>query len=86
MKNFFLIISILCLSYGAGQAQNHVLNDILQAKTNGTGAIINDGIVTGYYALSEFGKNGSNTSTYRLDIFDQNLGPLSKKRFRVLKV
>lgn len=63
------------------KAQKHVLNDVLKAEMSGTGHILSDGTISGYYSFYEYDKKGSKTSTYRIDIFDQNLTPLSKKTF-----
>jgi hypothetical protein len=68
----FIVCSFLTVSL---LAQKHVLNDVLKAEMSGTGHIMSDGTISGYYSFYEFDKKGSKTSTYRIDIFDQSLTP-----------
>ena len=73
---FVLLVSCSNLS-----AQSHVLNNVLVAIQKGTGAIIKDNTVTGYYAFYELDKKDKKTRNYQLNILDQNLTPLSSKKF-----
>lgn len=75
---------LLCLFCGMMQniwAQTQTLNNILSATVRGTGAIIKDNTVTGYYSFAELDKKNSKATNYQLSIFDQNLAPLSTKKF-----
>jgi hypothetical protein len=75
---------LFCLFCGMMQnlgAQTQTLNNILSATVRGTGAIIKDNTVTGYYSFAELDKKNSKSTNYQLSIYDQNLAPLSSKKF-----
>jgi hypothetical protein len=78
-KSTFLLA--FCLIMQSLVAQKQVLNDVLQAKTRGTGAILKDNVVTGYYSFYQLDKKDKKTRNYQLNILDQNLTPLSNKKF-----
>ncbi len=72
MKNFVLALIIL-ISFTDLNAQTQVLNNVLSAKTRGTGAIIKENTVMGYYSFYELDKKDRKTRNYQLSIYDQNL-------------
>jgi hypothetical protein len=76
-----LLVLVMVLSFLGLNAQKQVLNDVLQAKTKGTGVIIKDNTVTGYFSFYELEKKDKKTKNYQLNIYDQNLTPLSSKKF-----
>jgi hypothetical protein len=80
MKKLLLAISLAFTFLGL-QAQKQVLNDVLSARTRGTGAIIKDNTVTGYFSFYQLDKKDRKTRNYQLNIYDQNLTPLSNKKF-----
>ena len=79
LKSLFCFV--LLVSCSNLFAQNHVLNNVLVARQKGTGAIIKDNTVTGYFAFYELDKKDKKTKNYQLNILDQNLTPLSNKKF-----
>ena len=80
MKKILAALSLLFVVLGL-QAQKQVLNDVLSAKTRGTGAIIQENTVTGYFSFYQLDKKDRKTRNYQLNIYDQNLAPLSSKKF-----
>ena len=80
MKKIIIALSLLFSVFGL-QAQKQVLNDVLSAKTRGTGAIIQENTVTGYFSFYQLDKKDRKTRNYQLNIYDQNLAPLSSKKF-----
>ncbi|MFN0216773.1 MAG: DUF6770 family protein [Saprospiraceae bacterium] len=61
-------------------AQTQTLENVLTATSRGTGPIISEG-VNGYYSLTELNKKTKGKSDFQLSVFDQNLSPLSSKKF-----
>ncbi len=80
MKKAFLSGAMMLLSFCLN-AQKQTLNDVLTAKTRGTGAILKDNTVNGYFTFYELDKKDRKTKSYQLNIFDQNLASLSQKKF-----
>ena len=80
MKKIIIALSLLFSVFGL-QAQKQVLNDVLNARTRGTGAIIQENTVTGYFSFYQLDKKDRKTRNYQLNIYDQNLAPLSSKKF-----
>ncbi len=80
MKKVLLACLLFSTMHHLG-AQTQTLNNILSATVRGTGAIIKDNSVTGYYSFAELDKKNSKSTNYQLSIFDQNLAPLSSKKF-----
>jgi hypothetical protein len=79
MQKILFAFCALLLSTVA-MAQNQTLNEVLKARQKGTGAIIKDNTVTGYFSFYELGKSKGKRN-YQLNIMDQNLTLLSKKKF-----
>lgn len=80
-KKLMLLSAFVFLYFQAVDAQKYTLDNVLTAKSRGTGAIIKDNTVTGYYSFYELEKKEKKTKTYQLNILDQNLSPLSSKKF-----
>ncbi len=80
MKKTVLALGFILFCLGL-TAQKQVLNDVLKAKSRGTGAIIKDNAVTGYFSFFQLDKKDKKTRNYQLNIYDQNLSPLSNKKF-----
>jgi len=75
-----LLFGMLTLLSLQLNAQTQTLENVLTAKISGTGPIINEGI-NGYYTLYELAKKTKGKSDFQLSVFDQNLSPLSSKKF-----
>jgi hypothetical protein len=80
MKKIVLLFSLAVMCLGV-QAQKQVLDNVLKAAPRGTGAIIKDNNTTGYYSFYQLDKKDKKTRNYQLNIYDQNLSPLSTKKF-----
>lgn len=75
-----LFAGILILLAPRLGAQIQKLENVLTATLNGAGPIISDA-VNGYYALYEIDEKSRGKSEFQLSVFDQNLSPLSSKKF-----
>ncbi len=75
-----LLAGLLALLSLNLSAQTQTLENVLTAKISSTGPIINEGI-NGYYTLYELSKKTKGKSDFQLSVFDQNLSPLSSKKF-----
>ena len=81
MSFFIALLS----GFAGGIAQTHTIGDVLNAKSRGTGPIVKDNSVAGYYTFFELDKKDSRNSNYQLNILDQNLSMLSSKKFSASK-
>ena len=75
-----IVLGLLALIAPRLDAQIQKLENVLTATISGTGPIISDG-VNGYYALYALDKKTKGKSDFQLSVFDQNLSPLSSKKF-----
>lgn len=85
MRNYsiksILSLLIIALSIINLNAQTQVLNDILKAKSRGTGPIMKDGVVTGYFSFYAYDKKDKEKENFELIFFDANLTKIASKKF-----
>jgi hypothetical protein len=81
MRISTIVTVVLCLMASLSFAQKHSLEDVISARLSGNGAIFKDNVVTGYFAFYQYGKKSGGKKSYQLNILDQNLTPLSNKKF-----
>jgi hypothetical protein len=80
MKKFNFLLAF-CLIANIVWSQKQSLDNVLNAKARGIGAIMKDNTVSGYFSFYELDKNDKRAKNYQLSIFDQNLSPLNSKKF-----
>ena len=82
MKTILKSICLLALILSTGTfatAQDISVTDVIFKKLRGTGPIINQNEVQGYYLFYKLNKVDRKTNTYLLKILDNNLNEVSKK-------
>jgi Family of unknown function (DUF6770) len=84
MKNVIYAIGLLSFllvfSMNSIQAQKTSFEGVTKIKLKSSGPIINNGIVQGYYFFYMLDKIDKKTRAYQLDILDQNLERISRKK------
>lgn len=81
MKHIFhiILLAITVLKYNVVVSQENSIYDVLSIKLQDIGPILKDSEVTGYYMFYKTDKLSKDTSSYVIDILDQNLNILISK-------
>lgn len=77
---FSLVGVLLFLSSTTVIAQNSSLENVKRFRLRSSGAIINDGVVQGYYFFYKMDRKSRKTNVYGLQILDQNLEKVALKK------
>jgi hypothetical protein len=81
MKKINFLLLVFCLVANTVWSQKHSLDNVLNAKARGMGAIMKNNTVSGYFSFCELDKNDKKSKNYQLSILDQNLSLLNSKKF-----
>ncbi|HHH50006.1 MAG TPA: hypothetical protein ENK52_03400, partial [Saprospiraceae bacterium] len=85
MQKFLTILSllsILLLGTSTLFAQTASIENVKKVRLRNGGAIINEGIIQGYYYFYKMGRVDRKTRAYGLEILDQNLEKVGSKKFK----
>ena len=79
--NLLAVMCILAMPNTTLQAQKVVIDNVLKAKSRGSGTIINKNVVAGYYAFYMLDKAEKGKNNFMLVLYDQDLVKVASDKF-----